>query len=44
MADTSYAVNDSLAVQLWAKKLEAEVLKQTYIGKFIGESADSLIH
>lgn len=44
MAATTFAVGDSLTVNLWAKDLEAEALKKTYFGKFIGSSADSLIH
>lgn len=44
MAVTSHGVNDALTVKLWAKDLEAEALKKTYFGKFIGTSADSLIH
>lgn len=44
MALTTYGVNDTLAVKLWAKALSAEALKETYIGRFIGTSASSLIH
>jgi N4-gp56 family major capsid protein len=44
MALTTYGVNDSLAVKLWAKTLAVEALKETYIGRFIGTSASSLIH
>lgn len=44
MATTTYGVNDALTVKLWAKKLSAEALKETYIGRFIGTSPDSLIH
>lgn len=44
MATTSYGVNDSYTVKLWAKVLKAEALKATWFGKFIGESSDSLIH
>lgn len=44
MALTSYGVNDALAVKLWAKTLSVEALKETYIGRFIGSSASSLIH
>ena len=43
MADTSYGVNDTLAVKLWSKELEVEALKKTYFGKFIGSSSGSLI-
>lgn len=44
MAVTNYGVNDALAVKLWAKTLAVEALKETYIGRFIGSSASSLIH
>lgn len=44
MASTSYGVNDSLSNKLWAKKLSAEALKETYFGKFMGTSSDSMIH
>jgi N4-gp56 family major capsid protein len=43
MASTSYGVNDSLSNKLWAKKLSAEALKETYFGKFMGPSSDSMI-
>ena len=43
MAGTSYGVNDALAVKLWSKSLSGEALKKTYIFKFIGSGADSLI-
>lgn len=43
MAATSYGVNDTLAVKLWSKTLTVEALKETYISRFIGESASSLI-
>lgn len=44
MSSTTYGVNDAYAVKLWAKKLGVEALKETYIGRFIGEDANSLIH
>lgn len=44
MAATTYGVNDALTVKKWAKELEVEALKKTYFGKFIGTSANSLIH
>jgi N4-gp56 family major capsid protein len=44
MATTTYGVNDALTVKLWAKKLAAEALKETFVGRFIGESASSLVH
>ena len=43
MASTSYGVNDSLSNKLWAKKLSAEALKETYFGKFMGASSDNMI-
>jgi N4-gp56 family major capsid protein len=44
MATTSYGVNDTLAVKLWAKKLAVEALKATPIAPLIGTSSDSVIH
>lgn len=44
MAVTTYGVNDTLSNKLWAKKLTAEALKETYFGKFMGTSANSMIH
>lgn len=43
MAETNYPVNHPLAVKLYAKKLIREALKETYISKFIGTGANSLI-
>jgi N4-gp56 family major capsid protein len=43
MAATEYGVNSPETVKHWRKKLAREALKKTYIGKFIGESDDSLI-
>lgn len=43
MAETSYGVNDALAVKLWSRKLFQEALKETYIDRFIGTSSNSLI-
>lgn len=43
MAETSYGVNDALAVKLWSRKLFQEALKETYIERFIGTSSNSLI-
>lgn len=43
MAATSYGVNAPEAVKHWSKRLAREALKATWIGKFIGESDDSLI-
>jgi N4-gp56 family major capsid protein len=44
MSTTSYGVNDSLSNKLWAKKLAAEALKETYFGKFMGPGSDNMIH
>ncbi len=44
MASTSYGVNDSLSNKLWAKKLSAEALKETYFGRFMGTGSDNMIH
>ncbi len=43
MATTSYGVNDALAVKVWAKKLFVDMLKETYVDRFMGKSASSLI-
>jgi N4-gp56 family major capsid protein len=43
MAQTSYQTNDPESVKLWRKRLAREALKATWIGKFIGESDESLI-
>ncbi|WP_160119884.1 N4-gp56 family major capsid protein [Rhodovarius lipocyclicus] len=43
MADTNYATNNPLAVKLWAKRLEAEMLKKCYFGDFMGEGSDNII-
>ena len=44
MANTSYGVNDPLAVKLWSKKLMREALKETYVSRFMGTSKDSLVY
>lgn len=44
MATTTYGVNDTLSNKLWAKKLTVEALKETYFGKFMGTSPNSMIH
>lgn len=44
MAVTTYGVNDALSNKLWAKKLTVEALKETWFGKFIGSSPNSLVH
>src|SRR5512135_2787999 len=43
MAQTSYGVNDPLAVKLWSKKLAVEALKQTWASKFFGTDSSALI-
>lgn len=43
MSKTEFGVNDPLAVKVWSKSLAAEAYRRTYIGKFIGQSEDSLI-
>lgn len=43
MAITSYGVNDPLAVKLWSKRLSVEVLKNTWLSKFMGDSANDII-
>lgn len=43
MATTSYPVNHPLAVKLWAKELYHDVIGESFFGKFMGKSADSLI-
>jgi N4-gp56 family major capsid protein len=43
MADTSYGVNNALAVKLWSKRLIREALKATFVSQFMGESQDELI-
>lgn len=43
MSATTYGVNDVLSNKLWAKKLNAEMLKTTWFGKFMGEDSDNMI-
>lgn len=43
MAQTQFQMNHPLAVSLWAKSLANEAFRRTFVGKFIGESEDSLI-
>lgn len=43
MAVTTYGVNNDLAVKLWARKLFKESLKETWLYKFTGTTADSII-
>jgi N4-gp56 family major capsid protein len=44
MAYTSYGLNDSLTVKLWAKGLSVEALKATEIAPLIGDDKDSIIY
>jgi N4-gp56 family major capsid protein len=43
MAKTEFGVNHPLSNKIWSKQLANEAYRRTYIGKFIGESEDSLI-
>lgn len=43
MAVTSYGVNHTLAVKLWAKKLFSEALKECFISELMGSTSDSVI-
>jgi len=43
MAKTEFGVNHPLAVKVWSKALANEAYRRTFIGKFIGQSEDSLI-
>lgn len=43
MAQTTFATGNPLTVKLWAKKLFAETMKQTWFAKFMGTSSNSLI-
>lgn len=43
MSTTFYGVNAPEAVKLWSRKLAHEVRKATYIDRFIGDGASSLI-
>lgn len=44
MATTAYGVNHPLAVKVWSTKLNREALKETFAGRFMGTSKDSLIY
>jgi len=41
--ETTYGVNDPLAVKLWSKKLSVEALKQTWFNKFVGKTSNDLV-
>jgi N4-gp56 family major capsid protein len=43
MASTSYGVNDSLTVKLWAKELAHEAVKATEVYPLIGANSNSVI-
>lgn len=43
MANTELGTNHPLTRKAWAKKLFSDALKQTFVGKFIGETSNSLI-
>lgn len=43
MAKTSYATGDGLTKKVWEEKLFRATNKETYFGKFMGDSADSLV-
>ena len=43
MATTTYGVNDSLTVKLWAKGLAREALKASEIAPLIGSGSNSVI-
>lgn len=44
MAQTTFGVNDALAVKLWARRLEYDVIYRTDISALIGTSPNSIIH
>jgi N4-gp56 family major capsid protein len=44
MAKTEFGVNDPLSNKLWSKTLLSEAVEESYIGRFIGKSKDSLIY
>ena len=43
MATTSFGVNHPLAQKLWSSRLFHEVMKESWVGKFMGEDSNSLI-
>lgn len=43
MADTSYGVNDPLAVKLYAKGLFHDIIGQSFFGKFMGKGDGNLL-
>jgi N4-gp56 family major capsid protein len=44
MAKAEFGTNHPLAVKVWSKKLMAESIAATWVGKFIGTSKDSLLY
>ena len=43
MAQTTFAVNDPLAINLWSKKLSYEAIQATKLSSFVGKTSDSMI-
>lgn len=43
MAQTTFGVNDPLAINLWSKKLSYEAIQATKLSQFVGKTADSMI-
>lgn len=43
MSKTTFGVNDALAVKLWARRLEYDIIYRTDISALIGESPNSII-
>lgn len=43
MAETTFALNDQLAVQRWSASLAIEAAKKTYFSKFVGKGLENLI-
>ena len=43
MAVKTFGVNDALSNKLWSARFLKEVAKQTYFGRFMGESEDNII-
>lgn len=44
MAQTTFGINDALAVKLWARRLEHDIVYRTDISSLIGTDANSIIH
>lgn len=44
MANTTFGVNDALAVKLWARRLEYDIVYRSEISALIGEDSNSIIH